>query len=229
MTTETKKVYGAISKAMEILAKEGIAKNSKNEAQKFKYRSIDAVMNACAIALVEAKLVVLPRYTHRDVTEKTSTKGGMMIHTVLTSEFDFVSVEDGSTHTVLVYGEAAGFGDKSHNAAMSIAFKYALLQSLCVPTEAIDPDAESPEFKATEVGSEKNAKIETKTQETPRAQVKEEKRVVRYLFPADHPRIDEVRESAKDLGFSCSTIGSVVNVVAEKEVAAWAKFLVRGA
>lgn len=240
--TETKKVYAAISKATAILASKGVGKNAKNQAQGFGFRKIDDVMDACSLALVEAKLVVLPRYIDRVVTERTTAKGGLMLHTVLTAEFDFVSAEDGSMHTLRAYGEAADSGDKSTNKAFSAAFKYILTQAFCVPFSAQeDPDAESPEFNATEEKNKGNAQIETKGQakesikETtirPVAYLSPEFhpriKQIRYLFPTDHPRIDEVREFAKDHGFSCSTIGSVVNVVADKEIAPWAKFLVQG-
>lgn len=37
-------------------------------------------------------------------------------------------------------------GDKSSNKAMSVAFKYACFQALCIPTEEMkDPDGETPE------------------------------------------------------------------------------------
>lgn len=208
MKEETKKVYKAISLASQMLAKDGVGKNAKNQAQGFAYRGIDAVMNALASVLVDAKLIVLPRYRDRVVTERINAKGTALFYVTLTAEFDFVSVEDGSSHTVVAYGEAMDMGDKATNKAMSIAYKYAVLQAFCIPTEAQDPDAEVHEVQA------EAKKITSKP--------------VRYLFPTDHPRIDEVREFAKDHGFSCSTIGSVVNVIADKEIAPWSKFLVQG-
>lgn len=69
-------------------------------------------------------------------------------------DFDFVSTEDGSIHTVTTYGEAMDSGDKATNKAMSIAYKYAAFQAFCIPTEetAVDPDAEvhqvAPQQKA---------------------------------------------------------------------------------
>ena len=67
-----------------------------------------------------------------------------MFYVVVKAEFDFVSTEDGSIHTVTTYGEAMDSGDKATNKAMSIAYKYAAFQAFCIPTEetAIDADAE---------------------------------------------------------------------------------------
>jgi hypothetical protein len=57
-------------------------------------------------------------------------------------EFAFVSVSDGSTHIVKTYGEAMDSADKATNKAMSAAYKYACLQTFCIPTEG-DNDADA--------------------------------------------------------------------------------------
>ena len=51
-----------------------------------------------------------------------------MFYVTVRAEFDFVSTEDGSIHTVVTYGEAMDSGDKATNKAMSIAYKYAAFQ-----------------------------------------------------------------------------------------------------
>lgn len=136
------KVYKAISDVSgEMLA--GIAKDRKNQQQGFMFRGIDAVYNALAPALVKHGLLILPRITSRTVTERATKSGGALFYVVVEAEFDFVSTEDGSKHTVKTYGEAMDSGDKATNKAMSIAYKYAAFQAFCIPTEdtAIDADA----------------------------------------------------------------------------------------
>lgn len=136
------KVYKAISEVSgEMLA--GIAKDRKNQQQGFMFRGIDAVYNALAPALVKHGLLILPRITSRTVTERATKSGGALFYVVVEAEFDFVSTEDGSKHTVKTYGEAMDSGDKATNKAMSIAYKYAAFQAFCIPTEdtAIDADA----------------------------------------------------------------------------------------
>lgn len=138
-----KKVYSAISMvANEMLT--GIGKNKKNQQQGFTFRGIDDVYNALAPALVKHALVILPRIVERTVTERTTAKGGVLFYVVVKAEFDFVSAEDGSCHTVTTFGEAMDSGDKATNKAMSIAYKYACFQAFCIPTEetAIDADAQ---------------------------------------------------------------------------------------
>lgn len=139
-----KKVYAAISAVAKEMAATGISKDRRNQQQGFNFRGIDQVYNALAPALVNQGLLILPRITERTVTERTTQKGGVLFYVVVKAEFDFVSTEDGSIHTVTTYGEAMDSGDKATNKAMSIAYKYAALQAFCIPTEetAIDADAE---------------------------------------------------------------------------------------
>lgn len=144
-----KKVYAAISAVAKDMATTGISKDRKNEQQGFNFRGIDQVYNALAPALVNHGLLILPRITERTVTERTTQKGGVLFYVVVKADFDFVSTEDGSIHTVTTYGEAMDSGDKATNKAMSIAYKYAAFQAFCIPTEetAIDADAEVHHLK----------------------------------------------------------------------------------
>ncbi|ENC9771262.1 TPA: ERF family protein [Citrobacter koseri] len=146
---EQKKVYSAISAVAKEMATTGISKDRRNQQQGFNFRGIDQVYNALAPALVNHGLLILPRITERTVTERTTQKGGVLFYVVVKAEFDFVSTEDGSIHTVTTYGEAMDSGDKATNKAMSIAYKYAAFQAFCIPTEetAIDADAEMHHIK----------------------------------------------------------------------------------
>ncbi|MGB3255889.1 ERF family protein [Buttiauxella gaviniae] len=139
-----KKVYKAISAVAKDMSEQGISKDRRNAQQGFNFRGIDQVYNALAPALVKHGLLILPRITERSVTERVTQKGGVLFYVVVKAEFDFVSTEDGSIHTVVTYGEAMDSGDKATNKAMSIAYKYAAFQAFCIPTEetAIDADAE---------------------------------------------------------------------------------------
>lgn len=139
-----KKVYAAISAVAKEMAATGISKDRVNKVQGFNFRGIDQVYNALAPALVTHGLVILPRLTERTCTERINKNGTALFYVVVKAEFDFVSTEDGSIHTVTTYGEAMDSGDKATNKAMSIAYKYAAFQAFCIPTEetALDADAE---------------------------------------------------------------------------------------
>lgn len=136
------KVYKAINQVADVMSKKGISKENKNQQQGYKFRGIDDVYNALAPALVNAGLVILPRCLEREVSERTTSKGGVLFYTTLKVDFDFVSVDDGSKHTITTYGEAMDSADKSTNKAMSAAYKYACFQAFCIPTDG-DNDADS--------------------------------------------------------------------------------------
>lgn len=146
----TTNVYQAIAAVSKDLAQVGISKDSRNAAQGFNFRGIDAVYNALAPLLAKHGLCILPRCIGRSVTERVNAKGTAMFYVTVHAEFDFVSAEDGSKHTVSTYGEAMDSGDKATNKAMSAAYKYAAFQAFCIPTEetAVDADAETHEVKS---------------------------------------------------------------------------------
>ena len=137
-----KKVYEAIASVTASLAKEGISKDRKNEAQGYKFRGIDDVYNALAPFLAGAKLCILPNVQERVVVERVNAKGTILLYVTVKVDFAFVSAEDGSEHHVVTYGEAMDSGDKATNKAMSAAYKYAAMQAFCIPTEG-DNDADS--------------------------------------------------------------------------------------
>lgn len=138
----TPKVYEAIAAVMADIAKEGIAKDRKNDQQGYKFRGIDDVYNALAPILSRHKLTMLPRVLNRDVVERVNQRGTALFYVTVQVEFDIVSGEDGSKHTVTTYGEAMDSGDKATNKAMSAAYKYAAMQAFCIPTEG-DNDADA--------------------------------------------------------------------------------------
>lgn len=142
-------VYKAISQVMAKLSKEGISKDRKNQKQGYSFRGIDDVYNALASHLADAGLIILPRVLSRQVTERQTANGGTLFYVVLDVEFDLVSVE-GDKHTIRVSGEAMDSGDKATNKAMSAAYKYACMQTFCIPTEGDnDADSQTHEVKYT--------------------------------------------------------------------------------
>ncbi|MGL5280651.1 MAG: ERF family protein [Plesiomonas shigelloides] len=154
---ETKKVYAAISNVSSMLLS-GIKKDKRNQQQGFSFRGIDDVYNALAPALVEGKLLIMPRMIERNTTERVNNKGTVLFYTTVTAEFDFVSVEDGSMYTSRTYGEAMDSGDKSTSKAMSVAYKVAAFQTFCIPIEDTtqDPDATSHTVRPLDSGNQQS-------------------------------------------------------------------------
>jgi|JI10StandDraft_1071094.scaffolds.fasta_scaffold12737_8 hypothetical protein len=139
--SEYPKVYGAIAQVMADLATHGIGKENKNAQQGYNFRGIDDIYNALARHLSNAKLCILPRVIRREVVERQTRNGAALFYVTCDVEFDFVSAEDGSKHTVAVVGEAMDSADKATNKAMSAAYKYCCLQTFCIPTKG-DNDAD---------------------------------------------------------------------------------------
>lgn len=138
------KVYQAINAVQKSLSISGITKDRTASTGKssYKFRGIDDVYNAISPLLAEHGLCILPRMVSRTCTERTSASGNTLFCVSVEAEFDFVSSEDGSKHTVKTFGEAMDSGDKATNKAMSAAYKYAAFQSFAIPTEG-DNDADA--------------------------------------------------------------------------------------
>lgn len=145
--SEVKHVVRAIHNVLKALSIEGIAKDQRNDQQRFMFRGIDAVLNALSGHLAANDLIIIPRVTERTVAERETKSGGALFSVACKIEYDFISAQDGSTVTAVLYGEAMDSGDKATNKAMSAAYKYMAIQSFAIPTEAIqdnDADASSP-------------------------------------------------------------------------------------
>lgn len=139
-------IYAAICGVMEDI--KAVGKDALNKTQGFKYRSIDAVMNALNPAMIKHKIFCAPEVIEQIREERTTGKGSTLIYSVCKIKYRFFTV-DGSYVDAVVVGEGMDSGDKSTNKAMSVAFKYACFQTFCIPTENLiddpDTDADTPE------------------------------------------------------------------------------------
>lgn len=139
----TMQVYKAINAVQKELSTVGITKDRRNmQGNGYNFRGIDDVYNTIAPLLAKHGLCILPRVLARECVERVSQKGGALFYITVEVEFDFVSAEDGSKHTIKTFGEAMDSGDKATNKAMSAAYKYAAFQAFSIPTEA-DNDADA--------------------------------------------------------------------------------------
>jgi hypothetical protein len=143
-------VYAAISAVSQELSKEGIAKDRLNQAQGYKYRGIEDVLNAIGPVIGKHALVILPNVTSREVTERATRDGkGTLLHVVIWVEFTFICLADGSTHLIRVPGEGLDNSDKGTSKALSMSYKNATLLAFAIPVEGTaDADAGSPELGA---------------------------------------------------------------------------------
>lgn len=147
-TVATPLVYAAIAAVSKELSKEGIAKDRLNQAQNYKYRGIEDVLNALAPVTSKYALIILPNVISRDVTERATRDGkGTLLHVVVWVEFAFTCVTDGSAYVVKMPGEGLDNSDKGTSKALSMAYKNATLLAFGIPVEGTpDADAGSPEI-----------------------------------------------------------------------------------
>ena len=142
--TDKAKIYAAMAAVMADMV--SIGKDSTNQQQDFKYRSIDAVYNALNPLLAKHGIFTTPEVVGKTREERTNSKGTVLAFTCLRMKYTFWA-DDGSSVSCVVEGEGMDSGDKSSNKAMAMAHKYALLQTFCVPTEEQkDTDAEAHEL-----------------------------------------------------------------------------------
>lgn len=154
-------IYEALSQVME--AVQTVRKNERNDQQGFNFRGIDAVVNAVGPALRNAGVVVSPdvrEYKYGSV--EIGRNRTPMAHVQLIASFTFYA-QDGTSLTATAPGEAMDSGDKATPKAMSVAYRTALLQALCIPTDDPDPDSQVYERSAPpeQVSSEVRDAIRT--------------------------------------------------------------------
>lgn len=122
-----------------------VGKLEKNTHQGFNFRGIDAVVNAVGPALRKHSVVVMPEvldYTYGEIEIGKDRKATG--HAKVKVAYTFYG-PDGDSLTTTVVAESMDSGDKATAKAMSVAFRTALLQALCLPTTEPDPDASTYE------------------------------------------------------------------------------------
>lgn len=129
-------IYGKLIEAARLM--EGVEKGGYNSTQKFKFRGIEQLTQACAPIFKEVGIVVVPQM--RVVAGVPQPDKGH--RAVIEASYSFYA-EDGSYVTATTVGEGVDGYDKSTNKAMSAAFKYALLQTLCIGDPEDDGDSHS--------------------------------------------------------------------------------------
>lgn len=130
-------IYEALAGVMADVA--AVKKTDRNDAQRFMFRGIDAVLNAVGPALRKHKVIVSPRVDSYDYGTVTTAGGKPMAHVRVMVTYTFYG-PDGDSVPAQAPGEAFDAGDKATPKAMSVAYRTALLQALALPTDEPDPD-----------------------------------------------------------------------------------------
>jgi len=125
----------------------GIGKDSLNEQQKFKFRSIDAVLKEIRPLFGKAGVFVIPARQEARYEERNTRGGGVTHVCKLRAMWQIYGVK-GDHFTAETVGESADSFDKGTSKAQTMAFKYLLWPSLAI-AENEDPDGETQGEGAT--------------------------------------------------------------------------------
>lgn len=135
-------IYESITALMQDIP--AVGKEKRNKEQGFLYRGVDDVMNALQPLLTKHKIFIVPEVLAQKREERQTKGGKALLYSLLTIKYTFFA-EDGSSVSAVVIGEGMDMADKASNKAMAVAYKYALFQVFCIPTEEMDdPDGETP-------------------------------------------------------------------------------------
>ena len=159
---EKEMIYGLVGEAMRNIS--AVGKDSVNQTQGFKYRGIDAVMNALNPVMAKLGLFIVPEVLEQVREERENVKSywdkdakaykenkTLLKYSILKIKYTLYA-PDGSNVSCVVIGEGMDSGDKASNKAMAVGLKYACFQIFMIPTEEMaqdDPDKES--FEVTSV------------------------------------------------------------------------------
>jgi hypothetical protein len=121
---------------------QAVAKKERNSAQGFNFRGIDAVVNAIAPALREVGGVIVPTVLKKHYDRGVTSRGTPTVEAFITVAFDWYGTDGGAPIRGVVAAEAMDTSDKATAKAMSVALRTYLLQTLMLPTDEKDPDAE---------------------------------------------------------------------------------------
>jgi hypothetical protein len=155
---EQRTTTGIFTAMQEVMKEVGaVRKAERNTHQNFNFRGIDAVINAVSPAFRKHGVFCTPTvvdstYESVQVGQNRTNMG----HARVTVRYTFHAT-DGSSISATVCAESMDSGDKATAKAMSVAYRTALLQTLCLPTDDVDPDAE------TYVRSEPAPRTQTRT------------------------------------------------------------------
>lgn len=133
-------IYNALDKIMEEI--EPISKSDENTFHKFKYRSIDRLVNAIQPFFKKHHVIIIPTIHSHEITERSTNKEGKQYYSDMVINYKLLCTIDGSFIEVLVPAGAADNGDKHFSKALSMALKYMLNQVFLIPTGDPDPDSE---------------------------------------------------------------------------------------
>lgn len=182
MTTQSNKIYAAMSAAMLEVAQIGIAKDERNQGQKFNFRSIDSVYNVVTPILAKHGIVAMPEIDEvtREVfdVERVYWESGQQKRKVVRNTAISLKgsvrfyADDGSSIAAKVVAGSTDGGDKAETQAQSLFMKYGIIHGLMIPVKGMDDGDRQSVNTASEYHEpvEQSAQQQQPAQQQPAAQ-----------------------------------------------------------
>lgn len=131
-------VLRAMASIQRLLAEKGISKtrdtNSTQQKYKFKFRGIEDIYNTISPLMADHGIIVVPKVLNKQEFDYPDGQGKVAHRVIVTVQYTFVCVEDGSTFEAVTIGESIDNGDKATIKAMSLAQKSLFIQTFAIPT-----------------------------------------------------------------------------------------------
>lgn len=149
-----------VARLVDVMAEVGAIAKTRQVTEgpaRYAYRGIEDVQAALQGLLVKHRVLILPETLERiDHPERTTKSGTAMFACALHVRFT-ARGPAGDSVSWDAWGEGADTGDKASGKAHSMAYKTAMLEAFCVPTErdSDDGDRTSPEESFTDAQRER--------------------------------------------------------------------------
>ena len=137
----SEQIYELIPKIMGDIGHIGKDKTAKTDKFSYKFRGIEDVYNAVGPVLVKYGVFIVPSVKSLSVKQVSTYGGKSATQIVMEVAYRFYA-PDGSFVEAITVGESMDTSDKAANKAMSDAMKYAVWQTFCIPTLAVDSEAD---------------------------------------------------------------------------------------
>lgn len=126
-----------------------IAKDGNNKEQKYAFIEYEAIAGKLRTLFAHYGIVIVPQISSQERIEITSKYGSKGYHTLAKLTFEVVNADKPDDRfTVSWESEAADFGDKATNKAVTAALKYYLMRQFNISSKGDeDADSVSPEIK----------------------------------------------------------------------------------
>jgi hypothetical protein len=117
-----------------------VSKASWNDFHKFKFRGIDAILDAVSPALAKHRVLVMPKVLKVDSRDSQTDKGKTQREVTMTIRYRFIGPR-GDHYDATVVAEGVDTGDKAVSKAWSVAQRTVFIQVFSIRTGEADPDA----------------------------------------------------------------------------------------